>query len=73
MKVSIDRDQCIACALCWSDSPDIFEEDPGDKLSRIVEKLRVAGDIAKGEAPESLRKAAQGAAGNCPVSIIHVE
>lgn len=73
MKVSIDREQCTSCALCWSDCPDIFEEDPEDGWSRIVEKLRVGGDRARGEAPETLRKAAQAAADECPVSIIHVE
>ncbi|MGA2762391.1 MAG: ferredoxin [Spirochaetia bacterium] len=30
MKVSIDRKECTSCALCWSDCPDIFEEDPKD-------------------------------------------
>jgi ferredoxin len=73
MKVSIDREQCISCGLCWSDCPDIFEESPEDGWSRIVEKYRIAGDAAKGEAPESLREAGQGAADNCPVSVIHVE
>jgi ferredoxin len=73
VKVSIDRDQCISCSVCWSDCPEIFEEDPNDNLSRIAEKYRVAGDPAKGEAPESLRGAAQGAADSCPVAIIHVE
>ncbi len=74
MKVTIQpREDCTSCALCWSDCPDIFEEDPKDGMSRIVEKLRVSGDIARGEAPESLRSGAQGAADSCPVSIIHVE
>ncbi len=74
MKVSIDpRGDCTSCGLCWSDCPDIFEEAPDDGLSRIVEKLRIGGDIARGEAPESLRSSAQAAADGCPVSIIHVE
>ncbi|HVP19789.1 MAG TPA: ferredoxin [Spirochaetia bacterium] len=73
MKVSIDRAECTSCSLCWSDCPDIFEEDPNDGLSRIVEKFRIAGDLARGEAPDTLRKAAQAAADDCPVSVIHVE
>ncbi len=73
MKVSIDpRGDCTSCGLCWSDCPDIFEE-ADDGLSRIVEKLRIGGDVARGEAPESLRSSAQDAADGCPVSIIHVE
>jgi ferredoxin len=74
VKVTIDpRGDCTSCALCWSDCPEIFEEDPGDGLSRIVEKLRIGGDAAQGEAPETLRKNAQAAADGCPVSIIHVQ
>jgi len=73
MKVSIDRDQCISCGLCWSDCPEIFEEDPGDGKSSVVAGLRSGGDPAKGEAPEELRGKAEGAAANCPVAIIGVE
>jgi ferredoxin len=73
MKLSIDRDQCISCGLCWSDCPEIFEEDPVDGWSRIVAEFRIAGDLAKGETPEALREPGQRAAGNCPVSIIHIE
>ncbi len=74
MKVTLSpREDCTSCALCWSDCPDIFEEDPKDGLSRIVEKLRINGDIAQAEAPESLRPGAQAAADGCPASIIHVQ
>jgi ferredoxin len=74
MKVSINpREDCTSCSLCWTDCPEVFEEDPDDGLSRIVEKLRVGGDLGSGEAPDSLRAAAQAAADSCPVSIIHVE
>ncbi len=73
MKVTIDRDQCICCALCWSDCPEIFEEDSSDSWSRIVAKFRVSGDLSQGEAPETLRTSGQDAADNCPVSIIHIE
>jgi ferredoxin len=74
VKVTIEpRDNCTSCALCWSDCPDIFEEDPKDGFSRIVEKLRVGADVARGEVPESLRPGAQAAADGCPVSIIHVK
>jgi ferredoxin len=73
MKVSIDRTECTSCALCWTDCPDIFEEDDKDGWSRIVAKFRVGGDLGRGEVPESFRKAAQAAADDCPVSVIHVE
>ena len=73
MKVSIDRQDCTSCALCWTDCPDVFEEDEKDGWSRIVEKFRTAGDPGRGEVPESFRKAAQAAADECPASVIHVE
>jgi ferredoxin len=72
MNVTVDREQCIACSLCWTDCPEVFAEDPADGKCSIVEGLRVGGDRAKGEAQEGLRGASEGAAANCPVSIIHV-
>ncbi len=73
MKVSIDRENCSSCSLCWSDCPEIFEEDPKDGLSRIVEKYLIAGDLGRGEVPETLRAVAKAAADGCPVSVISVE
>ncbi len=73
MKATIDRDQCISCSVCWSECPELFEEDPGDGKSRITEKYRAAGDLARGEAPETLRESGQAAADGCPVAIIHIE
>jgi ferredoxin len=73
MQIDIDRKDCTACSLCWSDCPEIFEEDPKDGLSRIVEKYRIADDIARGNVPEELSSVAQSAADNCPVSVIHVQ
>jgi ferredoxin len=73
MKATIDRDQCISCGVCWTECPELFEEDPDDGKSRITGKYRVAGDVAAGQAPEELRKTAQAAADGCPVSIIHIE
>jgi ferredoxin len=73
MNVSVDRSECISCSLCWTDCPEIFEADPDDGLSRIVEKYRISGNLAAGEIPESLGKPAQSASDNCPVSVIHVQ
>ena len=73
MRVTIDRDQCISCGVCWSECPEIFEENPADGKSGIAEKYRISGDVAAGEAPESLRVSAQAAADGCPVAIIRVE
>jgi ferredoxin len=73
MKVHIDRQECTSCALCWDSCPQVFEENPDDGYSQIVEKYREGGDPARGEVPESERSAVEEAAEGCPVEIIHVE
>jgi ferredoxin len=73
MKVRIDREECTSCALCWDSCPKVFEENPDDGFSQIVEGLRVGGDSAVGEVPDSERACVEQAAEDCPVEVIHVE
>lgn len=73
MKVTVDRDQCVSCGGCWLLCGEIFEENPPDGKNRITGKYRVNDDLGAGEAPESLRQAAEAAADGCPVAIIHVD
>ncbi len=73
MRVTIDREECTSCAVCWTGCPEVFEEDPDDGWSRIVEASRRNGYLARGEPPDSLRDGAAQTAADCPVSIIHVE
>lgn len=68
--VTINRAECTGCTSCWSTCPAVFEEDPGDGLSRIIEQFRKEGDISNGEIPENLAVCAQEAADTCPVSVI---
>lgn len=70
MNVSINRNKCISCALCWSDCPEIFKLDQDDNLSRIVDKFEISDNIARGKIPNSLRKFAQSAIVHCPASVI---
>ncbi len=72
-KVTIDRDECTSCGLCWDTCPDFFEENPEDGFSQIVEKYRIGGNIGAGEAPEELEDCIKDAADGCPVEIIHIE
>jgi len=51
----------------------VFEENEDDGYSQIVEKFRVNGSIADGEASGDFASAANDAAGDCPVQIIHIE
>ncbi len=73
MKVTVDRENCIACGACWSDCEEVFEENLEDGLTDIAEKYRVGDDLGVGEVPEDLRDCVQDAADGCPEEIIHVE
>mgnify|MGYP001243313757 CR=1 FL=1 len=72
MQVVIDRINCVSCGTCWETCPDLFEQDAGDSFSRITEKYRTDGDIARATPPESLEGCAQDAAELCPVQIIGI-
>jgi ferredoxin len=73
MKVTIDREACIDCGVCYADCPDIFEEDNAGSTSQIVEAYRVSGDPAIGQVPEALAECTRSAADGCPVEAIHIE
>jgi ferredoxin len=73
MRVTIERDQCTSCELCWSACPEVFEQNPDDEWSQIVEKYRVDGENSTGEVSEQLKDCVEEAAESCPVEIIHVE
>jgi ferredoxin len=72
MNVIIDRETCVSCGTCYETCPELFEQDPDDSFSRIIEKLRVNGNIAEGTVPEDLEACAQEAADLCPVQIISI-
>ncbi len=73
-RVIIDpRDNCISDMVCVSICPDVFEMNPEDNKSQIVEKYRENGNIAVGIIPEDLKGCAEDAAAACPVQIIKVE
>jgi ferredoxin len=71
-KIIINRAECTSCTTCWSTCPEVFEEDPKDGMSRIVEKYRTGSDLATGEIPAEHEACAQEAADICPVSIITI-
>lgn len=73
IRIRIDRDECILCGACWEDCPEVFEENPDDELSQVVEQYRINDDPAQGEVPEELEDCVRTAADGCPVEIIHVE
>lgn len=73
MKVTIDREECTICGVCWEECPEFFEQNPEDEWSQVLSEYRIDGDIAKGEVPENLEGCVRQAAEGCPVEIIHIE
>jgi ferredoxin len=72
MKVIIERATCVSCGSCWETCPGLFEQDPDDSFSRIIEKYRMNGNIAEGTPSEDLVACAQEASDLCPVQIIGI-
>lgn len=73
MNVTIDRDGCIGCGVCWSTCPDVFEQNQDDTHSQIVNKYRTDAKLGEGEIPKELEGCASNAADGCPVQVIRVE
>jgi ferredoxin len=73
VKVVIDRMICVSCGSCWEACPGLFEQDPDDSFSRIIEKYRIKGNIAEGTPTDDLAACAQEAADLCPVQIISIQ
>jgi ferredoxin len=73
IRVTVNREECIACGVCYEECPEVFEEDPEDGLSRIVEAYRVDDGPAVGQVPDHLADCVQTAADGCPVEAIQVE
>jgi len=72
MKVTINQDTCIACVLCSTDCPEVFEESDSG-LTQIVEAYRVNGDPTVGEVPDDLLECVQAAVDGCPEGSIAIE
>lgn len=70
-KVSINHDTCIACTVCYSLCPDVFEGNDEGK-SVVVEEFR-SGAENVGEIDESLLECATEGKDNCPTESISIE
>lgn len=73
MHITIDRSSCISCGACWNNCPEIFDQNPCDGLSEIVDELRFNNDRAGGFVPDDSFECAREAANLCPVEIITIE
>ncbi|MDP3396457.1 MAG: ferredoxin [Methanoregula sp.] len=72
MNVTIDRMECVSCGACWNTCPELFEQNPCDSLSQIVEHIRFCGDRAEGILQENDERCAREAVNLCPVQIITI-
>ena len=61
MRAIVDQEGCIACTLCVSVCPEVFEMDSTGKSRVIADPIP----------PASLEQARE-AAGSCPVSVINI-
>ena len=68
-KIEIDRDNCIACATCYTLDPVHFEGDSEGK-SKVVGGL--SNSKSTGNFDDSKIADAQAAESSCPVSVIKI-
>ena len=66
VRVTIDREGCISCGVCWTMCAEFFEENPNDNRCQVVEAYRAGGGVAEGEAPPNLESAVRGRGGGLP-------
>ena len=71
-RVTIDREGCVSCAVCWTTCPEFFEQNLEDDRSQVIEQYRVSGEPGVGLAPAALLDAVREAADTCPVEVIRV-
>jgi ferredoxin len=62
VKVGVDADRCVGHGLCYSQSPEVFEDD-----EEGYSHVRFEGDL-----PAGLEAGARVAAANCPERAIDV-
>ena len=70
--ITIDRDNCISCGMCWDTCPEVYEQNAADSQSQILSSWQVAGNPAEGSVGEELAECAREGASVCPVSVISV-
>lgn len=72
-KVTIDREGCIGCGMCWDTCPSVYEQNAEDSKSQVISALQDAGNPAIGKMPEKDVDCARQGADACPVSVISIE
>ena len=62
MKVRVDQDKCISCALCIESCPEVFEWDTNEKAKEKMDLV-----------PPDLEEKVKEASSNCPTEAISIE
>lgn len=72
LRVTVDRDTCIACGVAPTLCSDVFIL---DGKNRVVDKYSVelTDSVSVGEVPDELKECVENAAMSCPVEAIKVE
>ncbi len=70
--ITIERENCISCGMCWDTCPEVYEQNAADAKSQILSHLQLAQNPAEGSVGEDLEDCARAGADACPVSIISV-
>jgi ferredoxin len=73
-RVKVDKDTCIACGVCYSTCPEVFEPDDDGK-SQVISKYRssLSQSMSEGIIDDSVAGCAESARDTCPVQAITVE
>ena len=70
-KITIDHDTCIACTVCYSLCPEVFEAND-DGRSILIEQFR-RGAPTEGEIGDDLYSCVKDVKENCPTDSIKIE
>jgi ferredoxin len=73
MKIVLKSENCSICGTCRETSPDIFEQNPDDSFSQIVEKYRLDGNKAEGSLLAEFEDCAAKATELCCAEVITIE
>jgi ferredoxin len=72
MDVKVNRTDCISCGICWTECPELFEQNEDDDLCQIILTHRSGDNLGKGTVPAELKTCAREVADQCPVSVIEL-
>ncbi len=72
LKVTIDRDSCMACGVAPTICSDVFIL---EKKNRVIDKYTVelTESLSVGEVPDELKECVESAVDSCPVNAIKME